>query len=78
MKAARAANEKMGNQQPKGNLNLERYEKEGWYGAGLQAYEKELDEPLSNDDIVRHWLLTQIHVHNARLKLGGMAVSSVA
>ena len=61
----RDRNKLKGNGQPNGKLNLARFEEKGSYGAYMKDHKELFANPLSNDDMMRNWIMSKISTENA-------------
>ena len=61
----RDKNKLTGKAQPNGRLNLARFEEKGSYGAYMKEHKDLFANPLSNDDMMRNWIMSKISTENA-------------
>ena len=54
-----------GKQQPNGRLNMARFEEKGSYGRFMKDYVDLFASPLSEDDMMRNWIMCKISAENA-------------
>ena len=55
----------MGHKQPKGQLDIDKYEANGSYGLSLKRFESMLDNPITEEQMMRNWLLVKTAFYNA-------------
>jgi len=65
VKQMRDKNQLKGSKQPNGRLNLDRFEEKGSYGAYMTDHKELFANPLSNDDMMRNWIMSKISTENA-------------
>ena len=51
--------------QPKGLLDIEAYAKNGSYGMFLKGYEEILDDPITEEEMIRNWLRARVAMEHA-------------
>ena len=54
-----------GKQQPNGRLNMARYVEKGSYGRFMKEHVEAFANPLSEDDMMRNWIMCKISTENA-------------
>ena len=72
----RVVNAQTGPKQPKGSMDLEKFEREGSHGMYLKNYMTLLEDPITEDQMIRQWILAKFTSDAAKRALRDRAMSS--